>query len=67
MGGQVSKQIVEEGCRKKPGLQAEHSVLAGPEQSAQEISQVKQRLPVLLGKDPFGQELRHVVELGCRK
>ena len=42
-------------------------MLSGPEQVAQEISQFKQILLVLLGQVPFAQEVRHVVESTCRK
>ena len=67
MGGQDDKQVVEEGCRKYPVLQAEHWVLAGPVQFKQAISHSTQVLLVVFLQYPTGQESRQVVEFGCRK
>ena len=65
--GQELRQIVEFGCRKNPGLQAEHWVLVSSKQSEQKTSQVEQIWFVVSFQYPVGQESRHIVVDGCRK
>ena len=65
--GQLLRQVVDDGCRKYPDLQAIHLLFPVPVQPEQEISHCTQVLVVESPPYPVGQESRQVVDDGWRK